>query len=73
MIDPYTLPDDLPVPVDDGAADHLLGAAIPSGIRLPATDGSAVEPAALPGRAIVFAYPRTGGCRASRRWSTSGI
>src|SRR5215203_7531820 len=26
---PYVLPSDLPVPVDDGAADHLIGATIP--------------------------------------------
>ena len=26
---PLELPDDLPVPVDDGAADHLTGLALP--------------------------------------------
>jgi hypothetical protein len=26
---PYVLPVDLPVPVDDGAADHLPGARVP--------------------------------------------
>ena len=34
MIDPYTLPDDLPAPVDDGAADHLPGARLPAGLAL---------------------------------------
>ena len=29
MIDPYSLPDDLPAPADDGAADHLPGTALP--------------------------------------------
>jgi peroxiredoxin len=29
VIDPYTLPDDLPAPVDDGACDHLAGLALP--------------------------------------------
>src|SRR5439155_24669355 len=53
------LPGGLPVPEDDGAADHLPGAALPP-LALPATDGSLVELAALPGRAVVFAYPRTG-------------
>jgi len=53
------LPDDLPVPEDDGAADHLPGSRLPS-VSLPATDGSAVKLAELPGRAVVFAYPRTG-------------
>ncbi len=43
MIDPYTLPDDLPRPVDDGAADHLLGESVPP-VALAATDGSNVEP-----------------------------
>lgn len=59
MIDPYTLPDDLPAPVDDGACDHLPGLAVPS-IELPASDGGAVSLGALGGRTIVYAYPRTG-------------
>ena len=29
MTDLHALPDDLPVPVDDGAADHLPGAELP--------------------------------------------
>lgn len=49
----------LPAPVDDGAARHLQGARIPS-LRLPATDGSRVDLSTLPGRTVVFAYPRTG-------------
>jgi peroxiredoxin len=53
------LPADLPVPVDDGAADHLVGLAVPP-IALQSTDGSAVDLAALPRRTIVYAYPRTG-------------
>ncbi len=59
MIDPLTLPDDLPVPTDDGAADHLRGAAIPA-LELPATDGSSVDLAALPDRTVLYAYPWTG-------------
>jgi peroxiredoxin len=59
MIDPYTLPDDLPAPIDDGAADHLPGLAAPA-LALPATDGRAISLAALEGRAVVYAYPRTG-------------
>jgi hypothetical protein len=38
MVDPYTLPDDLPTPIDDGAADHLPGLAVPA-LALPSTDG----------------------------------
>jgi peroxiredoxin len=55
----YTLPDDLPVPDDDGGADHLPGSQLPA-VALPATDGSEVTVAELPGRSVVFAYPRTG-------------
>ena len=55
------LPDDLPVPTDDGAADHLTGTPMPA-IALPATDGSTVSLDRLgPGRTIVYAYPLTGG------------
>jgi peroxiredoxin len=49
----------IPAPADDGAADHLTGADWPD-IVLPATQGPAVGVSALPGRTIVFAYPRTG-------------
>jgi peroxiredoxin len=57
--DPLALPDDLPVPEDDGAADHLPGAAVPA-LALPASDGSSVRLGEVRGRAVVFAYPRTG-------------
>lgn len=58
--DPSRLPPDLPVPADDGAADHLVpGFALPH-LALPATDGTLVDLAALPGRTVLFAYPRTG-------------
>jgi peroxiredoxin len=54
-----SLPPDLPAPLDDGAARHLTGLRLPP-IALPATDGTQVELAAIPGRVVVFAYPRTG-------------
>ncbi|GJD84394.1 peroxiredoxin [Methylobacterium haplocladii] len=54
-----TLPPDLPAPVDDGAADHLRGKRLPD-VALTATDGRTVSLARLPGRTVVFAYPRTG-------------
>lgn len=54
-----TLPPDLPVPVDDGAAAHLVGMRVPH-VPLPATDGSTVDLAGLAGTVVVFAYPRTG-------------
>src|SRR5918994_3473360 len=58
--DVFTLPIDLPVPVDDGAADHLRGAVVPS-LALLATSGAMVDLAELAsGRAVLFFYPRTG-------------
>ena len=57
--DLYTLPADLPRPVDDGRARHLPGADIPS-LALEATTGEQVDLSAIPGSAVVFAYPRTG-------------
>lgn len=57
--DPMTVPADLPVPTDDGAADHLRGAVLPS-LALPATDGTSVDLAMLEGRTVLYAYPRTG-------------
>ena len=59
MIDPTRLPDDLPVPEDDGTTDHLPGSALPA-IVLAATDGSTVRLDELEGISVVFAYPRTG-------------
>ena len=53
--DPTALPADLPVPEDDGAADHLHGATLPA-VPLPATDGTTVDLSALLGRTIVYAY-----------------
>ncbi len=53
------LPDDLPVPEDDGATAHLVGSPLPD-IALPATSGGPVELARLPGRTVIYAYPRTG-------------
>lgn len=57
--DLHRLPNDLPVPADDGAANHLPGLRLPP-VRLAATDGGTVDLAALPGRTVVYAYPRTG-------------
>lgn len=53
------LPKDLPVPVDDGAANHLIGLSLPP-IILPATDGSDVDLAAVPDRTVIYVYPMTG-------------
>lgn len=53
------LPGELPVPVDDGACDRLLGRSLPS-IALPSTNGRAVELALISGRVVVYCYPMTG-------------
>jgi peroxiredoxin len=58
--DPYALPPDLPVPVDDGAADHLEGASVPA-LFLPATSGGQIDLAtAAEGTLVLYCYPRTG-------------
>jgi peroxiredoxin len=56
---PLILPDNLPVPKDDGAAKHLYGLRLPD-IALQATDGGAVNLSRLAGRSVVYVYPRTG-------------
>lgn len=58
--DLYTLPVDLPVPVNDGAALHLVGRLLPA-LSLPSTAGREVRLDALgPGWTALYAYPRTG-------------
>jgi peroxiredoxin len=60
VTDVHHLPPDLPVPEDDGAADHLPGTRIPR-LELPTTDGFGVDLAeAAQGLLVVYAYPRTG-------------
>jgi len=53
------LPDNLPVPEDDGAAAHLLGLALPA-VTLPAAKGGAVALGSLKGYAVIYCYPMTG-------------
>jgi peroxiredoxin len=56
----HALPPDLPVPVDDGACDHLPGTQVPS-VRLASTGGRLVDLAEVAeGPAVLFLYPRTG-------------
>jgi peroxiredoxin len=50
----------LPVPVDDGAADHLLGSEVPS-LSLPSTLGDQINLAdAARALLVIYVYPRTG-------------
>ena len=53
------LPDDLAVPLDDGGAAHLVGIPLPN-VSLPATSGRRVDVAALPGRIVIYCFPRIG-------------
>ncbi|MDA3643022.1 redoxin family protein [Saccharopolyspora indica] len=60
MTDYTTLPEGLPVPEDDGAADHLSGMSLPA-LTLSASNGQDVDLGALaPGRTIIYCYPLTG-------------
>jgi peroxiredoxin len=53
--DPYVLPEGLPVPVDDGAADPLTGAKLPD-VVLPSSQG-AVN---VRDFEVLYVYPRSG-------------
>jgi peroxiredoxin len=55
MHDPYVLPDNLPAPRDDGAADHLAGAELPD-LTLPSSQG-AVN---VRDFEVLYVYPRSG-------------
>jgi len=56
----YSLPKDLPVPLDDGAADHLRGMRIPS-IQLLSTQDEWIDVSTQTTQfVILFCYPRTG-------------
>ncbi|WP_353827275.1 peroxiredoxin [Agromyces sp. SYSU T0242] len=60
MTDYQTMPEGLPVPVDDGGADHLHGMELPQ-LSLPSTDGTIVHLGDLrPGRTIIYVYPLSG-------------
>jgi peroxiredoxin len=54
-VDPYTLPTGLPVPEDDGAADHLLGSPMPD-LELPSSQGVVN----VRDFEVLYVYPRTG-------------
>ena len=52
------LPENLPVPVDDGACSHLQGFFLPS-VHLPATNGQLVDFSSL-SSVVIYCYPMTG-------------
>ena len=53
------LPDNLPVPLDDGAADHLRGLILPQ-ISLQSTQGKDIAIGGIGGRVVIYCYPMTG-------------
>jgi len=53
------LPNDLPIPQDDGAAQHLTGKRLPN-VSLAATNGSVIEMGSIPGNLVIYCYPMTG-------------
>ena len=57
--DPYVLPEGLPAPEDDGAADHLLGASVPE-VVLDSSLGPVDLSELCAGRGVVYVYPRAG-------------
>ena len=57
--DPFELPEDLPVPEDDGAGRHLEGTRLPS-VSLPSTTEGTVDLSKIAGTIVVYCYPRTG-------------
>jgi peroxiredoxin len=55
MHDPYVLPANLPVPADDGAAEHLVGRELPD-LRLESSTGTVN----VRDFAVIYVYPRSG-------------
>ena len=59
MKDLHTLPKNLPVPMDDGACNHLVGSRIPA-VALVATSGHRVDLSTYAGCLVVYFYPMLG-------------
>jgi peroxiredoxin len=53
------LPTDLPIPQDDGAANHLVGMRMPD-LFLRATTNKQFNPGDFKGRLVIYCYPMTG-------------
>jgi peroxiredoxin len=53
------LSQNLPVPVDDGAGDRLLGKNLPN-IMLASTSGKQINLADIQGKIVLYCYPMTG-------------
>ena len=59
MPDLIDLPNNLPIPEDDGGCSHLVGTQIPP-IKLPATNGKLIDFSSSDQRAVIYIYPMTG-------------
>jgi len=53
------LPENLPVPIDDGAADHIKGLSLPN-IVLASSKGGKVDLGTLGRTYVIYCYPMTG-------------
>lgn len=53
------LPNDLPIPIDDGKCDHLKGMNLPN-ITLDSTSNNKINLSLLKGLSVIYFYPRTG-------------
>jgi peroxiredoxin/DNA-binding transcriptional MerR regulator len=60
VIDRYGLPEDLPVPIDDGSAAHLVGQTLPRLTLVSTTGGKVSLDRSHKGRWLIFVYPTTG-------------
>jgi peroxiredoxin len=53
------IPDNLPIPMDDGLCSHLTGLSIPD-VNLISTSGITVNLAQVKGLMVIYCYPKTG-------------
>ena len=53
------LPTNLPVPENDGEADHLVGMKL-ANVELTSTQGKRINIGQISGKLVIFCYPRTG-------------
>lgn len=53
------LPSDLPIPMDDGATNHLIGMRIPS-LVLTSSHGQLINLGDIKGKLVIYCYPMTG-------------
>lgn len=59
MVDLTKIPENLPIPQDDGAVKHLVGTSLPS-LSLPATNGELIDIGSFKDFLVIYCYPMTG-------------